>query len=53
MQHKERQNQFMNGLQNVSKGIGTIKGLYDMGKMLYGTYRAVAPFIQTAATMLI
>ena len=53
MHHKEQPNKFLTGLQHVSKGIGTVKGLYDMGKMPYGTYRAVASFIQTAATMLI
>ena len=53
MHHKEQPNKFLNGLQNVSKGIGTIKGLYDMGRGLYSAYRVAAPIIQSAAMALL
>ena len=53
MRKYEQPNKFITGLQNVSKGIGTIKGLYDIGKGLYSAYRVVAPFVQTAAMALI
>ena len=41
-----------NGLQNVTKTIGTLKGLYDIGKIVYSGYQTIRPLI-SAATLLI
>ena len=43
---------FFSKVQNIAETIGTIKGLYDAGKMIYSGIQTVAPIIRTAAVFL-
>lgn len=38
--------------ENAARLAGTVKSIYDTGKMIYGAARAVAPYAQAAVAML-
>jgi len=41
-----------NKVRNVAEIVGAVKGLYDVGKVLYHGARTVAPYISTATGFL-
>jgi hypothetical protein len=43
---------FATKVRNVAEIAGTLKGLYDTGKMIYSGIQTAAPFIRAAAGLL-
>ena len=43
---------FANKVKNVAETVGTIKGLYDTGKIIYSGIRTVAPIVRAVAGFL-
>ena len=39
--------------ENALKVVGTVKGVYDFGKEVYNTAQTVAPFIESAAALML
>jgi len=39
-------------VQNVISAVGTIKGMYDTGKAIYGGMQVAAPFVRMGLAML-
>ena len=39
--------------ENALKVVGTVKGVYDFGKEVYNTTQTVAPFIESAAALML
>ena len=38
--------------ENALKVVGTVKGMYDFGKEAYGFGQTIAPYLETAASLL-
>ena len=38
--------------QNIASAVGTIKGMYDTGKAIYGGMQVAAPYIRMGLAML-
>ena len=43
---------FWQKVQNVASAVGTIKGMYDTGKAIYGGMQVAAPYIRMGLAML-
>jgi hypothetical protein len=39
-------------VQNIASAVGTIKGMYDTGKAIYGGMQVAAPYIRMGLAML-
>ena len=39
--------------ENALKVVGTVKGLYDVGKEAYGFAQAIAPYAQAASALML
>ena len=43
--HKHSKSNLFTKVEDVARGIGTVKGIYDAGRVLYNVGRAAAPVI--------
>ena len=49
--HKHSKSNLFTKVEDVARGIGTIKGIYDAGRMLYNAGQAAFPYIAAMRAM--